>query len=310
MSRPGYSSYAEGTRLVSSLAGILLPDFTPRTTGLYEASGKISAHFPIRGAEKSSIARPDGTKMAIRIFRPGQDGKKHPAFLFLHGGGYAFGSTFFARNMIRLLSSSFSALVISPEYRLSRQYPFPAALDDAFLALEYIVAMKDKFDLDADRIAVAGESAGGGLAAAVALRARDLGMDDISLQVLVYPMLDDRPTSSSRDNSSPFWNSVGNRTAWDMYLAGCVASPYSSPARATDLSSLPPAVGYVGSLDPFLCEDVSYFEALEKAGVEIRFSVYDGCCHAFDSVSGNRMARKAHAFLVSSVGEFWGIPSS
>lgn len=122
--------------------------------------------------------------------------------------------------MIRLLSSSFSALVISPEYRLSRQYPFPAALDDAFLALEYIVAMKDKFDLDADRIAVAGESAGGGLAAAVALRARDLGMDDISLQVLVYPMLDDRPTSSSSDNSSPFWNSVGNRTAWDMYLAG------------------------------------------------------------------------------------------
>ena len=134
---------------------------------------------------------------------------------------------------------------------------------------------------------VGGESAGGGLTAALCMYARDKGEINIAYQMPLYPMIDNEDTESSKDNHAPIWNTKKNHSAWKLYLRGLEGEEvpaYAAPARQTDYSNLPPAYTFVGDIEPFYCETLTYIENLQKAGIETKVDIYPGCFHAFDMI--------------------------
>jgi len=193
-------------------------------------------------------------------------------------------------------------VIVAPDYRKSLEAPYPAAVNDCYGALLWLKENAAALGVREDQIFVMGQSAGGGLTAAVSLMARDRGDVRIAHQFPLYPMIDHRMvTASSRDNDAPLWNSKHNRIAWDLYL-GSVARDevpkYASPALETDYADLPPTTTFVGELDPFLDETTEYVEALRAAGVPVEFRSYPGCYHGFDGVRpGAKVSREANQFL-------------
>lgn len=238
--------------------------------------------------------------MELLILKPAvvkQSREKTPDILWIHGGGYAVGMAgmvFMSR--AKRLVTSYGAVVISPEYRLAGKAPYPAALEDCYAALLYLKAHAEELGCAADRIMVGGESAGGGLTAALCMLARDRGEVNIAFQMPLYPMLDNRDTDSSRDNHGLSWNTRRNHAAWRLYLREVEGEipPYASPARQTDYSYLPPAYTFVGNREPFYCETMTYIENLRKAGVPARVDVYPTGFHAFDMLLPfRRISRQA-----------------
>ena len=195
------------------------------------------------------------------------------------------------------LARDLDAVVVSPDYRLAPEHPFPAALDDCMATLLWMGDHADELHIDPDRIAVTGSSAGGGLSAAVAQRAHDEGIA-LRAQVLVYPMIDDRTTL--RDNhfgrGKFMWTPEGNRFAWTAYLGRLPrlsdAPDYAAPARRTELSGLPPAWIGVGDLDLFYHESVSYAEALKACDVPCELVTVPGMYHGADGLAGKAPAMK------------------
>ena len=182
------------------------------------------------------------------------------------------------------LVKKYGAIVAAPDYRLSRKAPYPAALEDCYAALLYMKEHAGYLGFDPCKLMVGGESAGGGLTAALCLYARDLGEVKISFQMPLYPMLDNIDTDSSRDNHKFPWNTRSNHKAWKLYLrnlSGHIPS-YAAPARAIDFSGLPPAYTFVGDGEPFYCETLSYIDVLTRAGVPAKLDVYHTGFHAFD----------------------------
>lgn len=217
------------------------------------------------------------------ILRPTKRASVPVAVLWIHGGGYITGMkemVYMSRAMD--LVKKFGVTVFSPGYRLAWQRPYPAAVSDCFEVLRY---MDDhKKELGADRLMVGGESAGGGLAAAVCMMARDEGIP-VAFQMPLYPMLSNLDTESSFDNHGKVWNTRRNHVGWKMYLrkdAKEEVSPYASPARQTDHRDLPPCYTFVGDGEPFYTETLQYVEDLKSAGVEAAVDVYPTNIHAFD----------------------------
>lgn len=206
--------------------------------------------------------------------------------LWLHGGGYAVGM----KEMVHMsravgLVKRFGAVVLAPGYRLSLQAPYPAALDDCYAALLYLKKHAAALGVRPDQLMVGGESAGGGLCAAVCIRARDTGEVNVAYQMPLYPMLDDRDTETSRDNHGRVWNTRRNHLAWRLYLRRtdrAQLSPCAAPARLTDFAGLPPAYSFVADGEPFYAETVCYFDMLRAAGVPAELDVYHTDMHAFD----------------------------
>ena len=206
--------------------------------------------------------------------------------LWLHGGGYAVGM----KEMVHMsravgLVKRFGAVVLAPGYRLSLQSPYPAAMEDCYTALLYLKEHAAALGVRPDQLMVGGESAGGGLCAAVCIRARDTGEVNVAFQMPLYPMLDDRDTETSRDNHGRVWNTRRNHLAWRLYLRGtdrAQLSPYAAPARLTDFTGLPPAYSFVGDGEPFYAETVRYFDRLRAAGVPAELNIYHTNMHAFD----------------------------
>lgn len=206
--------------------------------------------------------------------------------LWLHGGGYAVGM----KEMVHMsravgLVKRFGAVVLAPGYRLSLQAPYPAAMDDCYAALLYLKEHAAALGVRPDQLMVGGESAGGGLCAAVCIRARDTGEVHVAFQMPLYPMLDDRDTETSRDNHGRVWNTRRNHLAWRLYLRGtdrAQLSPYAAPARLTDFSRLPPAYSFAADGEPFYAETVRYFEQLRAAGIPAELDIYHTDMHAFD----------------------------
>lgn len=205
------------------------------------------------------------------------------ALLWIHGGGYVLGSAAMDDALCRRLADELGILVAAVDYRLAPAHPYPAALTDCYEALTWLAAHPE---VDAKRVAVAGASAGGGLAAALALMARDRGEVDVAAQLLLYPMLNDR-TALRRDPDSGLrrlWNNASNALGWSAYLVG--ADPHIAvPARRDDLSGVAPAWIGVGSLDVLCDESCSYAEHLREANVECQLEVVPGAFHGFDAVA-------------------------
>ena len=221
------------------------------------------------------------------IFRPSAAKKapsRTPGVLWIHGGGYATGMAemaYFSRPLA--LVKKYGAVVVCVNYRLSIETPYPAALEDCHSALCWMKEHAVELGINDSQIMVGGESAGGGLTAALCMYARDKRTVNIAYQMPLYPMLDDRDTESSRDNHAPIWNTKRNHAAWKLYLKGLTEIlPYAAPAWQVDYSDLPPAYTFVGDIEPFYCETLRYIENLKAAGVEAGVDVYPNWFHAYD----------------------------
>lgn len=233
----------------------------------------------------------DAPEVAVRIYRPINQSGALPALLWMHGGGYIMGNIEHDEASAKLLTLAGECVVVSVEYRLAPENPFPAAIEDCYAALKWLASQTDELDVDVNRIAIGGASAGGGLAAGLALLTRDHAEVNIIAQFLIYPMMDDRKTKPPSDTlpDTLFWTRGHNLLAWRAYLScepgGDDISCYAAASRAEDLAGLPPAYIAVGDLDLFAEEDVEYARGLISAGVPAELHLYPGGCHAFDGLA-------------------------
>ncbi|BBZ46299.1 alpha/beta hydrolase [Mycobacterium parmense] len=239
--------------------------------------GRVQKPAAAGGVEVAAL----GSGAGVRLFRPvGGIGVKGPApaLLWMHGGGYVIGTAAQDDRLCRRFSSRLGITVASVDYRLAPEHPYPAPLEDCYAALTWLA---DLPWVDPGRIAIGGASAGGGLAAALALLARDRGEIAPAFQLLVYPMLDDRSSDGPHNPNFRLWNTRSNRFGWEAYL-GDADPRVAAPGRRDDLSGLPPAWIGVGSHDLFHDEDLAYAERLRNAGVPCQVEVVPGAFHGFD----------------------------
>jgi acetyl esterase/lipase len=201
----------------------------------------------------------------------------------MHGGAYVTGTAQLDDRVCRAFADALDIVVASVDYRLAPEHPYPAALDDCDTALQYLAALPD---VDPSRVAIGGVSSGAGLAAALAIRARDRGSVVPIHQLLLYPMLDDKSTTVYQPHAAQFrfWDVKSSTYSWKAYL-GDADPQIAVPARCADLSNLPSAWIGVGSLDLFHDEDVAYAMRLRDAGVDCELHVVDGAFHGFDAVA-------------------------
>jgi acetyl esterase/lipase len=220
--------------------------------------------------------------LGVRIYRPVNATGTLPGLFFIHGGGMVLGNLDSDDGVPTMLCETLGAVVVSVDYRLAPEHPAPAAIEDCVAALTWMDANADELGYDRGRLAVYGGSAGGGLAIATALMVRDHGGPAISFLMPIYPMIDDRnETPSSHEITEVgIWDRDGNIESWAWYLGGKPADQYSAPARAEDLSGLPPTFIDVGDMDLFRDEDIAFAERLEAAGVPTEFHLYPGAYHA------------------------------
>ena len=233
----------------------------------------------------------------VRLHRaPGAEAKG-PALLWIHGGGYVIGSAAQDDDLCRRFTRELGVTVAAVDYRLAPEYPYPIPLEDCYGALRWLV---DLPGVDPARVAVAGASAGGGLAAALALLARDRGEVSLAAQLLVYPMVDDRSATQEGldDHHHRLWTQKSNVYGWASYL-GDADPNLAVPARNPDLGGLPPAWIGVGTNDLFHQEDLAYAERLTSAGVPCDVEVVPGAFHGFDGVVPK--ARVSQGFFASQV---------
>jgi acetyl esterase/lipase len=211
-----------------------------------------------------------------------------PAVYYIHGGGMIFPDRWSGIPKVLDWITDLNAILISVEYRVAPEHPYPAPLDDCYAGLVWMAGRAAELGYDPARLAIAGASAGGGLAAGVALRARDRHGPALAAQVLIYPMLDDRNETVSSYQYDGFgpWDRISNDTGWNAYLGDRRRTPdvpiYAAPARATDLSGLPPAFIDVGSAEVFRDEDVAYASQIWADGGVCELHVWPGGYHGFD----------------------------
>ena len=232
------------------------------------------------------------------VSAPRTEGKSRPAVLHVHGGGYILGSAEMTLETDAAYVRAFDAVTVSVDYRLAPETPHPGPVEDCYAALRWIYENAASLGVDTDRIVVTGESAGGGLAAALVLLARDRAEFPIAFQHLIFPMLDDRTVVA--EDPSPFhgeflWTRADNRFGWASLLGVEPGSPdvsyHAAPARAPDLTGLPPTFISCGALDLFLEEDLEYARRLIRAGVPTELHIYPGAPHGFMFVADAYVTR-------------------
>jgi acetyl esterase len=243
--------------------------------------------------DRTVPADPD---VAVRIYRPHQ---AQGAIVWLHGGGFVFGDLDTEHPWAAQIADGSGAVVISVGYRRAPEHRFPAALDDAYAVLTWTAEHAAELGIDPGRIAVGGHSAGAGLAAAVALRARDQQGPPIRFQLLNEPGLDDRQQTWSQRNftDTPWLNRDVVAASWRHYLGSAPASPYAAPARAADLSGLPPAYVATAEFDPNRDEDIDYALRLLQAGVSVELRQWPGTFHGSQAILSAEVSQRQIAEL-------------
>jgi triacylglycerol lipase len=218
----------------------------------------------------------------------------------IHGGGFVSGGAAQMAAIHRPLCARLNCTIVSVDYRLAPETPFPGAIEDCYSALAWVVAEASRLGVDPARIGVMGESAGGGLAAALALMARDRAEFGLAFQHLLSPALDDRTAVAA--NANPFagefvWTRASNHFAWSAWLGHepgiADVSPYAAPARATNLADLPPTFIGVGAIDLLVDEGVDYARRLIRSGVPTELHVYPGAFHGFPRARMTQVAQRA-----------------
>ncbi|MCD8739019.1 alpha/beta hydrolase [Mucilaginibacter roseus] len=243
------------------------------------------------------VAPANGQQPAVELYTFHPEAKeqgKYPVIYFIHASGYLLGNARQQNQSLFELANETGAIVVSVEYRMAGEAPYPADINDAYHGLSYLIDHAEKLGFDQEKIIVMGESAGGGLAARLALKVRDLGEFTLKGQVLVCPMLDYRTGSDESLYNNPYagefiWLPKFNYTAWQMLKAGqnipAEEMPYYSASLATDLSKLPQTFIAVGSLDLFVNENIDYANRLIASGVQTDLLVLNGVPHGIDVIS-------------------------
>jgi acetyl esterase len=251
------------------------------------AAAGTGAAEPVAEVTEVKVPGPSGDLRA-RIYRP--DGAGRPVLVYYFGGGWSLGTLDTCDGICRMLTNAAGCITISVEYRLAPEHKFPAAVQDCYAGAVWAAAHADELGADAERLAVAGDSSGGNLAAAVALLARERGGPALAHQLLVYPNTDyQADTASMREmDDEYFFNPASVRWYWGMYLASPRdgANPLASPLRADDLSGLPAATVITAEFDPLRDEAEAYAARLKKAGVPAEVIRYDGMMHGFFTMTG------------------------
>ena len=256
-------------------------------------------------AEEKAIVRSDGSILRILVVRC-EDGEEENAtgLLWLHDGGYAYGVPEQESLLVDMFCGNGSCVAVLPDYTKSIEAPYPAALEDCYRVLLWMKNNAEELGINPDQIFVGGSGAGGGLTAALCLRARDMKDVHIAFQMPLSPMLDDRMESeSAKDNNAPVWDSRKNRVAWELYLRDMKEEipVYAAPGRETDLRGMPPACSIVGDLEPVKDETVLYFARMKKEDVPVSLRVYHGCFHGFEVTAVNSsVALNAQRYLLDS----------
>ncbi|AUW59675.1 arylesterase [Sphingobium sp. SCG-1] len=235
----------------------------------------------------------DEPSVPIRIHRPAGLPSPAPAILHIHGGGFIMGTAGMNDGSDERLATRHRAIVASVDYRLAPETPFPGPLEDCYAAVAWLAANADAIGIDPDRISLLGESAGGGLAAALAILARDRGGPKLASQFLIYPMLDDRtgtPDGAQNPTSGQFgWTRASNRFGWRALRGGqpiqAERAGHFAPAKVRDMTGLPFTYIAVGALDLFVDESLDYGVRLLHAGVRVELHLYPGASHGFDLVT-------------------------
>jgi len=259
--------------LREGMASMPAPELPPTTT--------VSHEVVVPGAT--------GHDPSARVYSPPTAASGRPCVYWIHGGGYMFGSGLTVDARLNRWVEEFDCVAVSIEYRLAPEDPYPAPLDDCYAGLVWTATHGEELGIDPTRIVIAGASAGGGLAAGLAILARDRGEVAPCFQLLIYPMIDDSNTSaSSLIKGAPVWSREANDLGWRAYLgelSGRDDIPaYAAPARVDSVAGLPPAWIGVGSLDVFRDEDITYASRMLAAGIPVELHVYPGAPHGFEMI--------------------------
>ena len=312
----------------AQIASLIDPELSMLATGLGAPPTSLEAIPTIRAARDreaaallASFVLPDGViredyvvpgaagdpDVRVAVWRPSTPGTHRPCLYWTHGGGYIMGNyeTDAARFAPWVLRHGW--VCVSVDYRLAPETAYPGPLDDSYAGLKWTHANAERLGIDTTRIAIGGPSAGGGMAAALGLFARDRAEVPFCAQLLIYPMIDDRQSTPSSGWTVPVWDPVWNKLGWQAYLGALHGTEdipaYAAPSRATDLTGLPPTYIMVGALDGFLDEDIEYAQRLTRAGVLTELHVHPGAPHGFESFAptsgvGSRARKDYEAWLV------------
>jgi acetyl esterase/lipase len=296
LKRPPFDPELEAT--LALLGDQLPPSITPEMIPLLRQGASpfdlsVDDVLAEAGIARRDVTIPghDGDEIQVSVLsRQGRTGIG-PGVFHTHGGGMILGDRFVGLQHFLRWITEFDAVVVTVEYRLAPEFPDPYPVRDCYAGLVWTAEHADELGIDPDRLIIAGASAGGGLAAGTAMLARDEGGPALAGQVLIYPMLDDRDqtVSTAQIDGVGVWDRTSNITGWSALLgdrrATADVSVYAAPARATDLSGLPPAFIDCGSAEVFRDEDVAYATALWQAGVQAELHVWPGGFHGFDMMA-------------------------
>jgi acetyl esterase/lipase len=269
----------------------------------------MGAPLPAPGWAQEMLPGRNG-QPPVRVYaiNAGQKERPRPAIIHMHGGGFVLGEAKISLRAMQEMAAALDCVVVTVDYRLAPETRFPGALEDNYTALKWVYDQAAILGVDRARIAVMGESAGGGHAAMLAIAARDRGEVPLCYQALVYPMLDDR--TGSAVHKPPYmgalvWNEAKNRYGWSSLLGQPAGSPKvppgSVPARVASLKGLPPAFIGVGSIDLFVDEDVDYAQRLLDSGVACELVVVPGGFHGFDNFQGAPVVKRYREHFMAAL---------
>lgn len=292
-----------------------VPSFTFRPWMISGLRAFTRFAFPRANLAGVDVREESANGARVRVLSP-TCAKPAGVLLWMHGGGLMIGAPAQDDARSATFVRELGIVVVSAYYRLAPQHPFPAALDDCYAAWGWVQANLSRFGVDPNRVAIGGESAGGGLAASLAQRLRDEAGPQPAGQLLVYPMLDDRTAARQELDAAqhPVWNNTSNRTGWSAYLGCPPGAPslpaYAVPARGTDLRGLPPAWIGVGLLDLFLEECQDYANRLRDAGVYCDWEEVPGAVHGFAAIAPNAsITQKFTAGQAAFLRRYLALPS-
>ena len=275
--------------------------------------GAAARDLAVRVSTKTVDGSARGTSVVLRLYEPARSACPMGCIFHMHGGGYVLGSAVALEPLHRDLCSKLNCVLVSVEYRLAPETRFPGNIEDCYCGLQWVFGAAVELNIDVRRIGVMGESSGGGLAASLALLARDRGECQLAFQHLIYPMLDDRTCIAQEPH--PFagrmvWTLEENVFGWSALLGHPPGSPdvsaYAAPARAEDLKGLPPTFMATGALDLFLEENIEYARRLTRAGVPVEMHVYPRAFHGFDRHPSAKVAAAARQDSLAALSRFVG----
>lgn len=252
----------------------------------------------------------NGPDIRLRIFKPTNNIKKLNAMLYIHAGGYMLDIPEGSLDIIKNFIEKRNCVIVAPDYRKSLKNPYPDGFNDCYDTLLWMKENAKSLNINSQKFIIAGHSAGGGLTAAITLKARDTNDINIAFQMPIYPMIDCKQnTNSAKEMKSvPVWNSKTNKVAWDLYLRNIKDNIpyYASPSLNNYYKNLPPTITFVSNLEPFKDETINYIKALEDENISVKFKLFNGAFHGFDKLAKTTdIGKQAYNFQYDSFAEYF-----